>query len=571
MYRYDHYDQTLVKERVDQFRDQTRRFFTGELGEEEYRALRLRNGLYVQRFAPMLRVAIPYGLLSSKQLRMLAHIARKYDKGYGHFSTRQNIQYNWPRLEETPDILADLASVEMHAIQTSGNCIRNITTDHLAGVAADELEDPRPYCEITRQWSTFHPEFNWLPRKFKIAFSASAQERAAMQTHDIGVRLVRNDAGKTGFSIYVGGGLGRTPIISVKIRDWLEQEHLLSYLEAILRIYNRLGRRDNIHKARIKILVKALGTEKFAQMVEAEWVTLQGKSGLTLSQADIDAMKAYFLPHRYEAAAASDRSFEQKLAENRAFASWAKHNLTSHKQAGYKAVFVSLKAPGIPPGDCTHVQMDALAELADRHSFGEIRVTHNQNLVLADVKQADLYTLWAELRRLNLATPNIGTLTDLICCPGLDFCSLANAGSIGVAAQINERFDNMDYLYDLGEIEVKMSGCMNGCGHHSVGHIGILGVEKIRKIVVDGVKKEFKEEWYQLTLGGNASNDAALGDRIGPSISRHDVVDAIDRILNVYVEQRQESERFLDTYRRIGLEPFKSRVYAGAETAEEAA
>jgi sulfite reductase (NADPH) hemoprotein beta-component len=571
MYRYDQYDQTLVNERVAQFRDQTRRFFAGELGEEEYRALRLRNGLYVQRFAPMLRVAIPYGLLSSKQLRMLAHIARKYDKGYGHFSTRQNIQYNWPKLEETPDILSDLASVEMHAIQTSGNCIRNISTDHLAGVAADELEDPRAYCEITRQWSTFHPEFNWLPRKFKIAFSASKQERAAMQTHDIGVRLVRNDAGVLGFSIYVGGGLGRTPIISVKIRDWLEQEHLLSYLEAILRTYNRLGRRDNIHKARIKILVKALGAEKFAQMVETEWATLKNKPGLTLSQADIDSMKAYFVPHAYDQGADTDRSFEQKLAVDRAFASWAKHNLKPHKQPGYKAVFISLKAPGIPPGDCTHVQMDALAELADRHSYGEIRVTHSQNLVLADVKQSDLHALWSELRKLNLATPNIGMLTDMICCPGLDFCSLANAGSIGVAAQINERFDNMDYVYDLGEIEVKMSGCMNGCGHHSVGHIGILGVEKIRKIVVDGVKKEFKEEWYQLTLGGNASNDAALGDRIGPSISRHDVVDAIDKILNVYVGQRQEGERFLDTYRRIGLEPFKSQVYAGAETAEEAA
>jgi sulfite reductase (NADPH) hemoprotein beta-component len=571
MYRYDHYDQTLVNERVAQFRDQTRRFLAGELGDEEFRALRLRNGLYIQRFAPMLRIAIPYGLLSARQLRMLAHIARTYDKGYGHFSTRQNIQYNWPRLEKVPDILADLASVEMHAIQTSGNCIRNITTDHLAGVASDEIEDPRPYCEITRQWSTFHPEFNWLPRKFKIAFSASEQERAALQTHDIGVRLVRNEKGTLGFSIYVGGGLGRTPILSVRIRNWLEREHLLSYLEAILRVYNRLGRRDNIHKARIKILVKALGAEKFSQMVEAEWAKIKGAPGLTLAAADIDAMKAHFAPHAYDAAAAGDRSFAQKLAMDRAFASWVKHNLRDHKTPGYRSVFVSLKAPGIPPGDCTHEQMDAIAGLADRYSFGEVRVTHNQNLVLADVKQADLHALWTELRRLNLATPNIGTLHDMICCPGLDFCSLANAGSIGVAAEINERFDSLDYVYDLGEIEVKMSGCMNGCGHHSVGHIGILGVEKIRKIVVDGEKMEIKEEWYQLMLGGSSSNDAALGEKIGPSISRKEVVAAIEKILGVYLGQRHDGERFLDTYRRIGMEPFKSQVYAGTAPTEEAA
>ncbi len=570
MYRYDQYDQTLVRERVAQFRDQTRRYLDGQLADEEFRALRLRNGLYVQRFAPMLRVAIPYGLLSSAQLRMLAHIARKYDKGYGHFSTRQNIQYNWPRLEQTPDILADLASVEMHAIQTSGNCIRNITTDHLAGVAADELEDPRPYCEITRQWSTFHPEFNWLPRKFKIAFTASEQERAAMQTHDIGVRLVKNKSGELGFSIYVGGGLGRTPIISVMIREWLDKAHLLSYLEAILRVYNRLGRRDNIHKARIKILVKALGPERFTEMVETEWQRIKGAPGLTLEQSDIDAMKAHFVPHPYDSNASDDPGFAQAIKENPAFGSWARHNLGEHKIPGYKAVFISLKAPGIPPGDCTHVQMDTIADLADRYSFGEVRTTHNQNLVLAEVRQGDLFAVWEALRGLNLATPNIGTLTDMICCPGLDFCSLANAGSIGVAAEINERFDNLDYLYDLGEIQVKMSGCMNGCGHHSVGHIGILGVEKIRKVMVDGVKREFKEEWYQLMLGGSASNDAALGEKIGPSISRQDVVSAIDKILNVYLDQRDEGERFLDTYRRIGMEPFKQRVYADASDVEAA-
>ncbi|MGH8530222.1 MAG: nitrite/sulfite reductase [Nevskiales bacterium] len=568
MYRYDEYDQGIVDERVAQFRDQTARFFAGKLREDEFRTLRLRNGLYLQRFAPMLRVAIPYGLLSSKQVRMLAHIARKYDRGYGHFSTRQNIQYNWPRLEETPDILADLASVQMHAIQTSGNCIRNITTDHLAGVAKDEIEDPRPYCEIARQWSTFHPEFNFLPRKFKIAFSATATDRAAIRVHDIGIQLVKNEAGELGFKFYAGGGLGRTPFIGPCIREYVPREHLLSYAEAIMRVYNRLGQRGPkaLFKSRIKILVRDLGKEKFTELVEKDWEKIKATNDyLRLTDADIERMKARFDQFTYDPRAASDQSFEQKKAEDKAFAAWAKHNLAEHRAAGYKAVFISLKAPGIPPGDCTHEQMDVIADLADQYSFGEVRTTHNQNLILADVQHKDLYALWQRLREQDLATPNIGTLADMICCPGLDFCALANAGSIGIAAELNERFDDLDHLYDLGEIQIKMSGCMNGCGHHSVGHIGILGVEKIRKIKEGGQVREEKEEWYQLTLGGSAANDASLGDRIGPSLAKDQVVDAIGKILDVFVERREEDERFVDCYRRIGMEPFKSRVYAGAE------
>jgi sulfite reductase (NADPH) hemoprotein beta-component len=553
VYRYDSYDQQLVDERVATFRDQTRRFLAGELHPDEFRALRLRNGLYLQRFAPMLRVSIPYGLLSSRQLRMLAHIARAHDRGYGHFTTRQNIQYNWPKLEEVPDILAQLASVEMHAIQTSGNCVRNITTDHLAGVAKDELTDPRPYCEITRQWASFHPEFNFLPRKFKIAFSATQHERAALLTHDIGVRIVRGPDGALGYTVYVGGGLGRTPIIGQKVRDFLPEPDLLSYLEAILRVYNRLGRRDNIHKARIKILVKEKGVAEFTRLVEAEWEQIRD-THLKLRREDVEHFRNCFQPHAYDAAAARDASFAARLEGDAAFAAWVKHNTWEHRAPGYRAAFVSLKPRGGTPGDCTAGQMDALAALADRYSFGEIRVAHDQNLLLGDVKQADLHALWQALGPLGLATANIGTLTDLICCPGLDFCSLANAGSIGIAQELSERYDDLDYLHDLGEIKIKMSGCMNGCGHHSVGHIGVLGVDKAG------------EEWYQLTLGGSASNDAALGDRLGPSIARDRVVEAIGRLIETFVEQRRDGERFIDTYRRVGLAPFKARVYAG-ETA----
>ncbi|MBY8966155.1 nitrite/sulfite reductase [Algiphilus sp. NNCM1] len=548
MYRYDAIDKQLVNERVAQFREQTQRFLAGEIPEDEFKALRLRNGLYIQRFAPMLRVAIPYGLLSSAQLRRLAHIARTYDKGYGHFSTRQNIQYNWPKLEEVPDILAELAEVEMHAIQTSGNCIRNITTDHLAGVARDELVDPRPYCELTRQWSTFHPEFNWLPRKFKIAFSSSTTDRAATLVHDIGIHIVRNDAGALGYRMNVGGGLGRMPMIGHCIREFLPETELFSYLEAILRVYNRLGRRDNMHRARIKVLVKATGPEAFRDMVEAEWQQID-HAQYRLTQEDLAAMKAYFADPPY-AAEASSADFQQKQEDNSAFAAFVKRNVHAHRQDGYRVVYVSLKAKGIAPGDCTADQMDVVADLAERYSFGELRTTHDQNLVLPDVAEKDVYAVWETLAAHDLATPNIGLVTDMITCPGLDFCSLANAGSIGVSNEIFDRFESLDYLYDVGPIKIKMSGCMNGCGHHSVGHIGVLGVDKKG------------EEWYQITLGGSSENDATLGDRTGPSVGRDEVAGAVETIIRTYLEVREgEEETFLDCYRRVGMAPFKDALY----------
>ncbi len=553
MYQYDEYDQKLVDERVAQFRDQTQRFLAGQLPDDEYRMLRLRNGLYVQRFAPMLRIAVPYGLLASKQLRMLGHIARTYDKGYGHLTTRQNVQFNWPTLESVPDILADLATVQMHAIQTSGNCIRNFTSDHLAGVAADELVDPRPYCEIARQWATLHPEFNWLPRKFKIAMSSSTTDRAATRVHDIGVHIIRNEAGELGYTMYVGGGLGRTPIIGVKIRDFLPEADLLSYCEAVLRVYNRLGRRDNIYKARIKILVKETGPAKFAEMVEAEWAQIKD-SYLKLTQADLDRVKQHFAQPAYDAAAAEDTTYAQQIAANPAFAAWTRRNLKAHRVLGYSAVFASLKAKGVAPGDIDAAQFDAVADLADRYSFGEVRVTHTQNLVFADVQQKDLYPLWQALAGIGLATPNIGLLTDVICCPGLDFCSLSNASSIAVAEEIFERFENLDDQHDIGEMKLNMSGCMNGCGHHSVGHIGILGVDKKG------------EEWYQITLGGSSSNDASLGDRTGPSVSRADIADAVQNLIETYLAVRDsEDESFLACYRRVGMAPFKTRLYAKVE------
>ena len=549
MYQYDQYDQTIVDERVAQFRDQTRRYLAGELGEDEFRPLRLQNGLYIQRFAPMLRVAIPYGLLSSTQLRKLAQIADTYDKGYGHFTTRQNIQYNWPKLEAVPDILEELASVQMHAIQTSGNCIRNTTSDHLAGVAADELEDPRPYCEIIRQWSTLHPEFAYLPRKFKIAVSAAPQDRAATRVHDIGLHLIENDAGERGFKVFVGGGLGRTPVIGPMIREFLPKQHLLSYLDAILRVYNQLGRRDNKYKARIKILVKETGVERFTELVEAEWSKLENGE-LTLPQSELERFEAYFEPPAYEPKATDSADTDRRAANDPKFAAWLAHNVAEHKVAGYRAVFVSLKAPGEAPGDATGEQMRCVADLADAHRFGELRVTHDQNLLLADVPHADLPAVFDALAAQQLATPNIGSISDMICCPGLDFCSLANAGSIGVANELNAVFDDLDEQYDLGELKLKMSGCMNGCGHHSVGHIGILGVDKKG------------EEWYQLTLGGASTQDAALGDRLGASVSRADVAGTVRKLVDVYVREREGDERFLDTYRRIGMQPFRDEVYA---------
>ncbi len=548
MYKYDNYDKTVVNERVAQFRDQTNRFLAGKLSEDEYRPLRLMNGLYLQRYAPMLRVAIPYGLLSAEQLRMLAYIARKYDKNYGHFSTRQNIQYNWPRLETVPDILADLASVEMHAIQTSGNCIRNVTSDQFAGISVDEIEDPRPYCEIIRQWSTFHPEFSYLPRKFKIAVSGAENDRAAVQVHDIGIYLVKNDQGDTGFKILVGGGLGRLPHIAVVIKEFLEKKYLLSYLESILRIYNLFGRRDNMHKARIKILVKAIGAEKFAEMVDEEWQQVKD-SAMLLDDREIERVKQYFTQPDYDPDASRDDSYQLQLSNDQAFATWSERNVQAHKIPGYHAVYISLKAPGNPPGDATSEQMELVADLAEKYSFNEIRVTHDQNLVLGHIKQADLYPVWNDLKTQGLATPNIGLMTDMICCPGLDFCALANAGSISIANQINQHFDDIDYLHDIGDLQIKMSGCMNACGHHHVGHIGILGVDKKG------------EEFYQLTLGGSASRDAALGDRLGPAIPKNEVADTIKKILTAYVDHREEGERFLDTYKRVGIEPFKLSAY----------
>ncbi|ULQ46685.1 nitrite/sulfite reductase [Flagellatimonas centrodinii] len=551
MYQYDAYDQALVDQRVAQFREQTQRYLAGELPEDDFKPLRLRNGLYVQRFAPMLRVSIPYGLLSSKQLRMLGHIARTYDKGYGHFSTRQNIQYNWPKLEQVPDILAELATVQMHAIQTSGNCIRNITADHLAGVARDELVDPRPYCELTRQWATFHPEFNWLPRKFKFAFSSSTTDRVATSVHDIGVHIIRNEAGEIGYTIYVGGGLGRMPMIGQKIREFLPEADLLSYCEAILRVYNLRGRRDNIHRARIKVLVKDMGIAAFREAVEAEWNSGLRGGDLTVTPEQLAWFKGHFTAHPYRADAAADTGFAAKQAEDAAFATFCKRNVQPHRIDGYKIVFVSLKASGIAPGDITADQMDVVADLAERYSFDEVRSTHDQNLVLAEVAQEDVYAVWQTLATHNLATPNIGLLTDLICCPGLDFCSLANASSISVAQDIFERFESLDYQYDVGEIKLKMSGCMNGCGHHSVGHIGILGVDKKG------------EEWYQITLGGSAENDASLGDRTGPSVGKAEVAEVVERIIQTYVDNREgEDESFLNCYRRVGMAPFKQRIYA---------
>ena len=551
MYRYDAYDHRLVAERVAQFRDQTRRFLAGELTEDEFRPLRLQNGLYIQKHAPMLRISVPYGVLSSKQLRKLAHLGRKYDRGYGHFTTRQNLQFNWPRLEDVPDILAELATVEMHAIQTSGNCVRNITTDHFAGIASDELVDPRPYAELIRQWATLNPEFAYLPRKFKIAVNGSTVDRAATLVHDIGVHAVRNDKAEVGFRILVGGGLGRTPMIGYVIRDWLPREELLNYLDAILRVSNRFGRRDNIYKARIKILVKERTPAQFTRAVEKEWERARGAPA-TVPDEEIERLASHFDPPPYAELPADDAGFRAAVADSRPFGNWVKRNVFPHKIPGYAAVTLSLKKTGVPPGDVTSDQMDAIAALADRYSFGELRVSHEQNLVFADVRQSELFTLWGELKRIGLATPNIGLLTDIICCPGGDFCSLANAKSIPIAEAVQRRFDNLDYLYDIGEVSLNMSGCMNACGHHHVGNIGVLGVDK------NG------EEWYQVSIGGAQGEAASLGKVIGPSFAANEMPDVVARLIEVYVERRHEDEQFIDTVRRLGLEPFKERVYAAA-------
>lgn len=560
MYQYNYADQTLVEERVAQFRDQTERFLAGELPEEQFLPLRLQNGLYIQRYAPMLRIAVPYGLLATYQLRKLAEITRKYDKGYGHFTTRTNMQLNWPKLEEVPDILAELASVQMHSIQTSGNCIRNTTTDPYAGIHKEEIADPRPYCEIIRQWSTFHPEFAFLPRKFKIAVIGTAKDRAATQVHDIGLHLKKNDAGELGFEVIVGGGLGRTPVIGKTINTFLPRQHLLSYLDAILRVYNLHGRRDNKFKARIKILVDSMGGPAFAKLVDAEWEANIKDGPLTLTDANFDKASSYFTEPDYLSfdALQVQSDLQQQLEADKDFANWYQQNTVAHKIAGYRAVVISLKAGlvdgrYVPSGDITESQMDALADLADEHSFGELRGTYQQNLVFADVQTNRLYELWQQLAALHLARPNINTLTDMIVCPGWDFCSLANATTHNIAEQIEKQFNDLDYLYDLGEIRLNMSGCMNACAHHHTGDIGILGVDK---------KGEY---WYQISLGGNSSNDAKLGKILGRAVPSDDVATTIQKIIDVYLEQRvsndNDVEGFGELIDRIGITPFKEKVY----------
>jgi len=554
MYKYDAIDQQLVNERVAQYRDQTNRYLAGELSEDEFRPLRLQNGLYIQRQAPMLRIAVPYGMLSSKQLRKLGEIAKKYDKGYGHFSTRQNLQLNWPKLEDVPEILAELATVEMHAIQTSGNCIRNITTDQFAGVAPDEVIDPRAMAEVMRQWSTFHPEFALLPRKFKIAVSGTEQDRAIVQAHDIGMEFYKDAKGQTAIKVWVGGGLGRTPILGTVIREHLEWQHALTYCEAIIRVYNIHGRRDNAYKARIKILVKSLGIDEFKKQVEAEWLHIKDNPN-TITEAELARVAEHFEAMPYESLPTNDASFDSAIASNPAFAAWVKRCVHPHKQSGYRAVTLSLKPHGHAPGDITSEQMAVVADLADAYSFGELRASHEQNLILVDVKLCELFPLWEKARTAGLATPNIGLLTDIICCPGGDFCSLANAKSIPIAEAIQMQFDNLDYLHDIGDLELNISGCMNACGHHHVGHIGILGVDK------DG------SEWYQVTIGGKQGIDASIGSVIGPSFSAEEMPGVVQRLIEVYIKERTPEERFIDTVRRIGVPPFKAHVYASKETA----
>ncbi|EXG72948.1 nitrite/sulfite reductase [Acinetobacter baumannii] len=547
MYLYTDFDQQLINQRVAQFRDQTERYLAGKLSEDEYRPLRLQNGLYVQRYAPMLRIAVPYGLMNSKQLRKIAEVSTQYDRGYAHVSTRQNIQLNWPALEDVPEILAELATVQMHAIQTSGNCIRNTTTDQYAGVVAGEIADPRPTCELIRQWSTFHPEFAFLPRKFKIAVSAlEEKDRAATAFHDIGVYIVRNEAGEMGYKIMVGGGLGRTPIIGSVIREFLPREDLIAYLEAVLRVYNLHGRRDNKYKARIKILVKALTPEVFAQKVEAEFE--HTRETLKIQPEILKKLDEEFTPFDYQDL--EDEDFTALFAEHPKFKQWFNINTHAHKVKGYRIVTISLKRAGIAPGDMTTEEMNFIADLADKYTFGELRTTHEQNIALADVPQKDLFDVWQALEQHNMAPAHIGFITDIISCPGGDFCSLANAKSIPIAEAITRRFEDLDKVYDLGHLDLNISGCMNACGHHHVGNIGILGVDK------KGA------EFYQITLGGNSDHDASIGDILGPSFAAEAVPDVIEEVLNTYLDLRTEGERFVDTYRRVGIQPFKERAYA---------
>jgi sulfite reductase (NADPH) hemoprotein beta-component len=550
MYRYDEFDHRLVNERVTQFRGQVTRRLSGELTEDEFKQLRLMNGVYLQLHAYMLRIAIPYGTLSSKQLRMLAHIGRKYDRGYGHFTTRQNLQFNWPALKDTPDILADLATVEMHAIQTSGNCIRNVTSDQYAGAAKDEIEDPRIVSEIIRQWSTFHPEFSFLPRKFKIAVSGTPDDRAAIRVHDIGIQIVQNGKGAIGYEVYVGGGLGRTPMIGKKVADFVPKEDLLAYLEAIMRVYNMYGRRDNIYKARIKILVHEIGAEEMKRQVEAEFAEIRKTGALHLPAEEVARIQAYFAPPAYETLPDESTELNKAVVADSDFANWVKSNVAAHKVPGYAIVNISLKPIGGTPGDCSSDQMDAVADIAEKYSFDELRVTHEQNLTLADVRKKDLAAVHAALKAAGLATANINLITDQIACPGLDYCALANARSIPLAQQISERFSDLDRQHNIGELKINTSGCINACGHHHVGHIGILGVDK------KGV------EYYQVTLGGAADEKTAIGDIVGPAFTEDQIVDAIETIVTTYLGLRQPGERFIDTYRRTGIDPFKESLYA---------
>jgi len=554
MYLYDEYDNKIISERVAQFRDQTNRYLAGKLKDAEFLPLRLQNGLYIQRLAPMLRVNVPYGMMNSTQVRKIAHLAREYDKGYVHISTRQNIQFNWPELAQVPNILEELSTVEMHATQSSGSCIRNVTSDQFAGIAIDENIDPRPYCEIIRHWSSFHPEFAFLPRKFKIAVTGSHDDRAAVNVHDIGLEVVTNSDNDVGFKVLVGGGLGRTPVIGSVINEFLPEKHLLTYLDAILRVYNLLGRRDNKYKARIKILVKAMGPEVFAEKVAEEWAHLKDGPA-TLTTEEIERTKDFFTKPNYESIdpQVAQQNLDSEALTNTAFAQWLSRNVRKHQQPGYAAVTLSLKPTGVAPGDITDSQLESIANLADNFSFGEIRTTHEQNIVLGDVKQSDLFAVWQQCLTAGFATPNIGTLTDVICCPGGDFCSLANAKSLPIAESIQRQFDDLDYLYDLGDIDLNISGCMNACGHHHIGHIGILGVDKKG------------QEFYQVQLGGNAGTDTSLGKVLGPAFGADDMATVIQKLIDVFVASRIDGERFIDTYRRIGLAPFKETVYAKAD------
>ena len=552
MYQYDQYDHQMLADRVKQFHGQTRRFLDGKLSDAEFLPLRLQNGLYIQRLAPMIRIAVPYGMLSSTQMRKLAFIANHFDKGYGHLTTRQNIQFNWPALEDVPDILEHLAEVEMHAIQTSGNCIRNTTTDQFAGSAVDEIEDSRAYCEIIRQWSTFHPEFAYLPRKFKIAVCGTKDDQAATQVHDIGVYIVRNDVGETGFRILAGGGLGRTPVIGKVMIEFVEKKHLLTFLEAIMRVYNREGRRDNKYKARIKILIKQTGVEAFREKVLCEWEKIKD-GAMTLTEEEIARCKSYFASPEYKPLTDECSDLNEALQRDLLFNSWYEQNVSQHKQPGYAIATISVKETGMAPGDLSAAQMEFLGALADRFSFSEMRISHQQNIIFADVEKSELYALWKSLNSQSLSTHNFGLLTDIICCPGGDFCALANAKSIPIAEAIQRRFDDDKVLKDIGQLNIKISGCMNACGHHHVGNIGILGVDKKGS------------EYYQISLGGSSENQASLGSIMGPAFAQEEIPDVLEKIISVYRDQRSDGERFLDTYNRIGMSPFKEVVYAKAD------